>query len=404
MRRVAVTGLGIVSCLGNTRHDVLAALQEGRSGIELISERKTLGFRSSLGGRIKGLDPPDIPKRNLRQMSPACYFGVHAARQAIQDSAWGPAQIQNDRTALIIGCTGNYRDIYQQCHTFRDERLKLGGTALVRAMVDSASANLSVLLGTRGYSLTISAACATGAAAIGLAFQLIRGGMQDRAIAGGVHEDTWEYCCHFDALKAFSLREDEPTKASRPFDRHRDGLVPSAGSGLIVLEDLEQARERGANIYAELIGYAFTSDGNDMTIPSGEGSVRCMRQALQEAGTRPDEVDYINAHATSTPAGDVSEARAIAEVFGMGPYVSSTKSMTGHEQGACGSTEVIYTLLMMRDRFVAPTINLDELDPECEGINVVGNHAIEAKVDVAVSNAFGFGGVNTCLVFRKELG
>jgi 3-oxoacyl-[acyl-carrier-protein] synthase-1 len=226
--------------------------------------------------------------------------------------------------------------------------------------------------------------------------------MQDRAIAGGVHEDTWEYCCHFDALKAFSLREDEPTKASRPFDKHRDGLVPSAGSGLIVLEDLEAARQRGATIYAELIGYAFTSDGSDMTIPSGEGSVRCMRQALQDAGIRPDEVDYINAHATSTPVGDVSEARAIAEVFGRGPYVSSTKSMTGHEQGACGSTEVIYTLLMMRDRFVAPTINLDELDPECDGINLVANRAIEAKIDVAASNAFGFGGVNTCLVMRKD--
>lgn len=401
MRRVAITGLGIVSCLGNTRREVLAALQEGRSGIELIPERKTLGFRSSLGGRIKGLGPPDIPKRNLRQMGLGSYFGVHAARQAIEDTAWEPAQIQSDRTALIIGCTGNYRDIYQQCHTFRDEGLKLGGTALVRAMADSTSANLSVLLGTRGYSLTVSAACATGAAAIGLAFHLIRGGMQDRAIAGGVHEDTWEYFCHFDALKAFSLREDEPTKASRPFDRHRDGLVPSAGSGLIVLEDLEHARHRGANIYAELIGYAFTSDGSDMTIPSGEGSVRCMRQALQDAGIRPDEVDYVNAHATSTPVGDVSEAQAIAEVFGMGPYVSSTKSMTGHEQGACGSTEVIYTLLMMRDRFVAPTINLDELDPECEGIKLVANRGIEAKIDVAASNAFGFGGVNTCLVVRK---
>jgi 3-oxoacyl-[acyl-carrier-protein] synthase-1 len=226
--------------------------------------------------------------------------------------------------------------------------------------------------------------------------------MQDRAIAGGVHEDTWEYFCHFDALKAFSMREDEPTKASRPFDKHRDGLVPSAGGGLVVLEELEQARARGAAIYAELIGYAFTSDGNDMTIPSGEGSVRCMRQALQEAGVRADEVDYINAHATSTPVGDVSEAQAIGAVFGQGPYVSSTKSMTGHEQGACGSTEVIYTLLMMREGFVAPTINLDEVDPACEGIKLVANRAIGTRIGMAASNAFGFGGVNTCLVLRKD--
>ena len=224
----------------------------------------------------------------------------------------------------------------------------------------------------------------------------------DRALAGGVQEDSWEAACQFDALKAFSVREHEPTKASRPFDKHRDGLIPSAGSGLLVLEELEHAQRRGARIYAELIGYAFTSDGYDMTIPSGEGSVRCMRLALEAAGIRPDEVDYINAHATSTPLGDVSEARAIAEVFGKRPYVSSTKSMTGHELGACGSNELIYTLLMMRDQFIAPSINLDELDPKCDGINLVANHAIDAKIDVVASNAFGFGGVNTCVILRRH--
>ena len=402
MRRVVVTGIGIISCLGNNQRDVLAALQAGRSGIGLSPERKALGFRSSLAGRITGVDPPDVPKRNLRQMGPGTCFGVHAVRQALEDAGWEPTRIQSDRTAVIIGNAGNSQDTYRQCHMFRDEGLKLGGTALQKVMADTTSANLSVLLGTRGYTLTVSAACATGAAAIGLAFQLIRGGLQDRAIAGGVQEDTWEAFCHFDALKAFSVREDEPTKASRPFDRHRDGLVPSAGSGLLILEELEEARRRGARIYAELIGYAFASDGSDMTIPSGEGSLRCLRQTLQDAGIRPDEVDYINAHATSTPVGDVSEAQAIAEVFGKRPYVSSTKSMTGHELATCGSSEVIYTLLMMRDRFVAPNINLDELDPQCAGINLVANHAIEARIDVAASNAFGFGGVNTCLVLRRN--
>lgn len=401
MRRVAVTGLGIVSCLGNTRREVLEALQQGRSGIEFIPERKTLGFRGCLGGRIKGLEPPDVPKRNLRQMGPGSLVAVHAARQALEDAGLEPEQIKSERAAVIIGNIGNFQDIYRQCHAFHDERLKLGGTAYQRVMADSISANLSVLLGTRGYSVTVSAACATGAAAIGLAFQLVRGGVQDRAIAGGVQEDTWEYFCNFDALKAFSVQEAEPTRASRPFDMQRDGLVPSAGAGLLILEELESARRRGAKIYAELIGYTFTSDGYDMTIPSGEGSVRCMRQALQDGGIRPDEVDYVNAHATSTPVGDVVEAQAIAEVFGKRPYVSSTKSMTGHEQGAAGSNEVIYTLLMMQDQFVAPNINLDELDPQCDGINLVANRAIEAKIDVAASNAFGFGGVNTCVVLRK---
>lgn len=401
MRRVAITGIGIISCIGNNCQEVLESLRQGRSGIEFIPERKSLGFRSGLGGRIKDLEPPDIPKRNLRQMGPGSHIAVHATQQALADAELEPHQIKSDRTGIIIGNVGNFQDIYQQCHMFRDENLKLGGTALQKVMGDSVSANLSVLLGTRGYSLTVSAACATGAAAIGLAFQLIRGGLQDIGICGGVHEDTWEYFCQFDALKAFSVREGDPAKASRPFDTQRDGLVPSAGGGIVILEELEQARCRGAKIYAELIGYAFTSDGYDMTIPSGEGSVRCMEQALQDAGIAPDQVNYINAHATSTPVGDAVEAQGIARVFGKTPYVSSTKSMTGHEQGAAGSNELIYTLLMIEHNFIAPTVNLEEIDPKCEGINIVANQALEASIDIAASNSFGFGGVNTCLILKR---
>jgi 3-oxoacyl-[acyl-carrier-protein] synthase I len=402
MRRVVITGMGIVSCLGNSCQEVLEALQQGRSGIELIPERKLLGFRSSLGGRIKDLDMPDVPKRNLRQMGPASYLGVHATQQALEDARLEPQDVKHDRTGLVIGNTGNYRDTYQLCHMFYDEKLKLGGNGLQRVMCDSVSANLSVLLGTRGYSLTVSAACATGAAAVGLGLQLIRAGVQDRLICGGVHEDSWEYFCHFDALKAFSLREDEPTKASRPFDKYRDGLVPSAGAGILILEALEHARRRGAHIYGELVGYAFSSDGYDMTLPSGEGSIRCMEAALQDAGVIPSQVDYINAHATSTLVGDAMEAQAIAKVFGNRPYVSSTKSMTGHEQGAAGSSEIIYTLLMMTHSFMAPNINLEELDPECGGINLVANYPREGRIDVALSNSFGFGGVNTCVVLRRD--
>jgi 3-oxoacyl-[acyl-carrier-protein] synthase-1 len=285
---------------------------------------------------------------------------------------------------------------------FDDKSTKLGGTAMQRAMTDAVSANLSVLHGTQGYALTLSAACATGAAAIGLSAQLIKGGLQDLCICGGTQEDSWESVCHFDALQAFSRREDEPSKASRPFDKYRDGLVPSAGSGVVILEELEQARRRGARIYAELLGYAMTSDGYDMTVPSGEGSRRCMQLALEEAGIVPEQVDYINAHASSTAVGDVAEARAIAAVFGKGARVSSTKSMTGHELGAAGSTEVIYCLLMMQHNFVAPNINVEEIDPECGGINLVANQACETRIDVAASNSFGFGGVNTCLVVTRH--
>jgi 3-oxoacyl-[acyl-carrier-protein] synthase-1 len=401
MRRVVVTGIGILSCLGNDRREVLTALQEGSSGIEFIPERKELGFRCAIGGRIKALPLPNVPKRTLRQMGPGSYLATHATLQALDDAELELSQLQSDRVGIIIGNIGNMQDVYRQCRVFYDKTMKLGGTAYQKTMGCSVSANLSVFLGIRGQSFTVTAACATGAVAIGLGSQLIKLGAQDLCVCGGVQEDTWESICHFDALQAFSLREHEPTRASRPFDKHRDGLVPSSGCGIVVLEELEQAHRRGAKIYAELIGYAFTSDGYDMTIPSGEGNVRCMEGALRDAGIPPDQIDYINAHATSTPIGDIAEAQAIAKVFGKRPYVSSTKSMTGHELAAAGSSEVIYTLLMMEQQFIAPNINLDELDQQCKGINLVANQPLPARLDVAASNSFGFGGVNTCILLKR---
>src|SRR5919197_1216492 len=334
--------MGIVSAIGNNISEVLTSLQQGRSGIEFIPERKAMGFRSALGGRIKNLPPPNIPKRNLRQMGPGSLLAVHAVQQALEHAGLKPQQLRSDRAGVVMGNIGNAQDIYRQCRIFHDQTLKLGGTAMQKAMTDSVSANLTVLLGTQGYALTVSAACATGAVAIGLASQLIRWGLQDLCICGGTSEDGWEGVCHFDALQAFSIREDEPTKASRPFDKDRDGLVPSAGAGVVILEELAQARRRGARIYAELLGFAMNSDGFDMTIPSGEGSRRCLELALADAGIVPEQVDYINAHASSTPLGDVAEAQAIATAFGKRPPVSSTKSMTGHELGAAGSNELIY--------------------------------------------------------------
>jgi 3-oxoacyl-[acyl-carrier-protein] synthase-1 len=401
VRRVAITGRGIVSAIGNNVQEVLTSLQHGRSGLEFIPERKAMGFRSALGGRIKGLPPLNIPKRNLRQMGPGSVFAVHAAQQALEDAGVETPQLRSDRVGVIMGNIGNAQDIYQQCHLFHNQAQKLGGTAMQRVMTDSVSANLSVLLGTQGYALTVSAACATGAMAIGLASQLVKWGLQDLCIAGGTSEDGWETVCHFDALQAFSMREDEPTKASRPFDTYRDGLVPSTGAGVVVLEELEQARRRGARIYAELLSFASNSDGYDMTIPSGEGSVRCLERALKDADLAADQVDYINAHASSTLLGDVAEAQAIAKVFGKRPYVSSTKSMTGHELGAAGSNELIYSLLMMEHNFVAPNINIEAIDPQCAGINVLANQAREARINVAASNSFGFGGVNTCIILKR---
>jgi len=350
---------------------------------------------------LKDLPPPLVPKRALRQMGQGSYIAVPAVQQAIRDAGIEEEALQNDRTGIIIGNSGNMLDTYDQCNRFYALHEKLGGTALQRVMASSVSANLSVLLGTRGYCMTVSTACASGATAIGQACQLIRWGLQDRVICGGVQEGTWAYDCNFDALRVFSGREDEPQRASRPFDRYRDGLVPSGGCGIVVLEDGETASARGARVYGEVLGFGSNADGYDMTLPSGKGSEHCMELALKDAGLGPGDVDYINAHATSTVAGDAAEAKAIARVFGKKPLVSSTKSMTGHEIGAAGSNELIYTLLMMGHGFVAPSINIDEVDEACQGINIVANQARETEFQIAMSNSFGFGGVNACLIVKR---
>ena len=401
MRRVVITGLGICSSLGNDLASVRAALREGRSGIELIPERRELGFHSAIGGRIKDLVLPPIPPRTLRQMGPPSRIGAAAAYQAVADSGLPADDLKSERTAMIVGNAGCWKDVYDQTFDFHQKKLTLGGGSLARTMSDTVSANLSILLGTRGYSFSVAAACATGAVAIGHSYQLIKWGLQDRALCGGILEDTWEFACQFDALKAFSKREHEPQRASRPFDRHRDGLVPSAGASMLVLEELECAKRRGARIYAEISGYAFASDAHDMTQPSGDGGRRATLLALEDARLEPAAVTYINAHATSTQLGDVVEAEVLREIFGTGPFVSSTKSMSGHEGSASGANEIVYTALMMEGGFIAPNINLEELDPRCAGITIVANEALDEPIEAAVSNAFGFGGVNTCLVLRR---
>jgi 3-oxoacyl-[acyl-carrier-protein] synthase-1 len=394
--------MGIVSCLGNSLSEVCTALREGRSGIESLPERKELGFHSCLAGTIKNFESPEIPKRNLRQMSVSGAYATAAVREAIEVAGLEPELIENDRTGIIVGNTGNMADIFRNAYTMAHLKKSLPPGAVAQTMASSVSANLSVLLRTRGYAMTVSCACASGGSAIGQGAQLIRHGAQDRVLAGGVQEGSWEWSCNFDALRVFASDDGPPAEASRPFDRDRNGLVPSCGAGFVVLEELEQARARGATVLAELTGFASNSDGSDMTTPSGAGAVHCIRLALADAGIRPEDVDYVNAHATSTPVGDAVEARAIAEVFGDRPYVSGTKSMTGHETGAAGSNELIYTLLMMQHGFVAPTINVSQIDDDCRGIRLVTNQAVETPIRTAISNSFGFGGVNTCIVVTRH--
>ena len=403
MRRVAITGYGITSCLGKTRDDVAEALRAGRSGIGYRPDRKEQGFRSALAGtapEVDDLGGLGVARRTERQMGPATRLAVHASHHALAHSGLSTEEVAGDRTAMIIGHGGVARDVHQQIKAFHQEHKTLPGSALQRVMNDTISANLSILHGTRGVSFTVSAACATGAVAVGQAYQLIQRGIQDRALCGGFMEDSWEYACQFDALKALSVREDDPTRASRPFDADRDGLVPSAGGSICVLEDYDRAVERGATIYAEILGYSFASDAVDMTQPSGEGGRRAIQQALAEADVAPDEVEYVNAHATSTAVGDVVEARILGEIFGQAPWVSSTKSMTGHEGAAAGSTELVSTLLMLEHGFCAPSINIERLDPGCEGIRIA-RETVEQPLRTVASTSFGFGGVNTCLVLRS---
>lgn len=393
--------MGIVSPLGNNIAEVLDSLRDGRSGVELVPERKEHGIRSALVGTLKNFVPTNFEREHERHLHETSRVALTAAVQAVKDAGLTDDQVRSERTGAIVGECSNLGETYQQCHTRDVQKKRLTSLALARTMGSTVSANVNVILGVRGQCYSVMSACASGANAIGHGTQLIRLGLQDRVIAGGSQEGSWEFGCLFEALRVFSNREDAPTRASRPFDKDRDGLVPAQGAGFVVLEEYEQARARGATIYGEVLGYAANSDGLNMTTPSGEGGVRCMRMALADAHLNPDDIDYINAHATGTDVGDAAEAKGIVEVFGNHPFVSSTKSMTGHEVAAAGATELIYTLLMMQHGFVAPNINLDEVDPECAGMNIVANHAIDARLNIAMSNSFGFGGVNNVLVVAR---
>ena len=403
MRRVVVTGLGIVSSLGNNTAEVTRSLKATRSGIRFSETYKELGFRSHVHGAIDIDIEAAIDRKLRRFMGDGAAYNYIAMEQAIADAGLEERDISNQRTGLIMGSGGpSTSNQVAAADITREKGPKRVGPYMVpRAMCSTNSANLSTAFRIKGLSYSISSACSTSAHCIGNAAELIQLGKQDLMFAGGGEELHWTLSVMFDAMGALSSKfNDRPEAASRAYDRDRDGFVISGGGGTVVLEELEYARARGAKIYGELVGYGATSDGVDMVAPSGDGAARCMRLAIQGIGDTP--VDYINAHGTSTPVGDITELDAVREVFGDDlPKISSTKSLAGHSQGATGVHETIYSLLMMEHGFLAASANIDNLDPGAEGMPIV--RAVEEGVDVdcVMSNSFGFGGTNASLVFKK---
>jgi 3-oxoacyl-[acyl-carrier-protein] synthase-1 len=403
MRRVVVTGMGIVSSIGNNAQEVVASLREARSGITAAEDYAKLGFRSQVHGSLKVDLETSVDRRARRFMGDGAAYAWLAMNQAIQDAGLEEKDISNPRTGLIVGSGGpSTRAIVAAADTTRQSGPKrVGPFAVPKAMSSTCSANLSTWFKTKGVNYSISSACSTSANCIGNAAEMIQWGKQDMMFAGGAEELDWTLSVLFDAMGAMSSKYNAtPEKASRAYDKNRDGFVISGGGGIVILEELEHAKARGAKIYAELVGYGATADGADMVAPSGEGAVRCMKMALQNV---KGPVDYINPHATSTPVGDIPEIDAIREVFGSRamPPISATKSLTGHSQGAAGVHEAIYTLLMMRHGFIAESANIEELDPAVADAPIVRSRIDNAKIDVAMSNSFGFGGTNAVLVFQR---
>ncbi|MDE2295937.1 MAG: beta-ketoacyl-ACP synthase I [Gammaproteobacteria bacterium] len=402
MRRVVVTGMGIVSCLGNDLDTVSSALAEGRSGIRAMPRYAELGLRSRVAGVPEIVLEEQLDRRDLRFMGDAAAYAAISMKSAIADAGLTESQISHVRTGLIAGTGGGSpANLVEAADLLRERGVrKVGATRVPRTMCSTVAACLATSFKIKGVSFSVTSACATSAHCIGVAAEQIRWGNQDVMFCGGGEEEHWSLTCLFDAMGALSsARNDAPQAASRAYDAQRDGFVIAGGGGMIVLESLEHAQARNARIHAELVGYGVSADGQDMVQPSGEGAVRCMRQALD--GLQGGSIDYLNTHGTSTPVGDVIELKAVREAFGASiPPISSTKSLTGHSLGAAGVQEAIYCLLMMRDGFVAGSANIDALDEACADFPIL--RATERRrVDTAMSNSFGFGGTNATLVFRR---
>jgi 3-oxoacyl-[acyl-carrier-protein] synthase-1 len=403
MRRVVVTGMGIVSSIGNTTQEVVASLREAKSGIVRADKYAELGFRSQVHG-MPTLDASQVVDRRAMRFHAAGTAWNHVAMdQAILDAGLSEAEVSNERTGIIMGSGGpSAHMIVESADLTRTKGPKrVGPFAVPKAMSSTASATLAVWFKIKGVNYSISSACATSNHCIGNAYEQIQYGKQDMIFAGGCEELEWELSVLFDAMGAMSSAyNDRPATASRAYDKNRDGFVIAGGAGVLVLEEYEHAKARGAKIYAEVAGYGATSDGHDMVAPSGEGAVRCMRQAL---ATVKCPIDYINPHATSTPVGDVKEIEALRDVFGVGdkcPPISATKSLTGHSLGATGVQEAIYSLLMMQNGFICESANIEELDPEFADMPILRERRDNVKLGAVLSNSFGFGGTNATLVFK----
>ncbi|MGA7250268.1 MAG: beta-ketoacyl-ACP synthase I [Pseudolabrys sp.] len=402
MRRVVVTGMGIVSSIGNNTQEVLASLREAKSGIVRAKKYAELGFRCQVHG-APTLDAADVvDRRAMRFLGSGAAWNHVAMEQAIRDSGVEEKDISNERTGIVMGSGGpSCRAIIEAADTARSKGPKrVGPFAVPKAMSSTASATLATWFKIKGVNYSISSACATSNHCIGNAAELIQWGKQDLMFAGGCEELDWSLSVLFDAMGAMSSKYNEtPQKASRAYDKDRDGFVIAGGAGVLVLEELERAKARGAKIYSEVVGYGATSDGYDMVAPSGEGAVRCMKMAIENVKV---PVDYINPHATSTPIGDVKEIEAIREVFGTKcPPISATKSLTGHSLGATGVQEAIYSLLMMQSGFICESANIEDLDPAFADMPIVRERQDNVKLGCVLSNSFGFGGTNASVVFKR---
>ncbi len=403
-RRVVITGMGIYSCIGENKEQVVDSLYMGRSGIGLDPARKEMGYRSALTGILRKPDLKLALNRRQRTMlsehgAYAYMATVEAMTQAGIDADW----LKNHEVGILYGNDSSAEAVVHGADVIRGKHntMLVGSGNIFQSMNSTLTMNLSTIFNLRGINFTLSGACASGSHAIGMAYLLIRQGLQECVLCGGAEEVNVFSMGNFDALGAFSIREDEPERASRPFDKNRDGLVPSGGGATLVVESYESAMSRGATILAEVVGYGFSSNGEHISVPNVDGPVRSLRMALQDAGMTPAQIGYVNAHATSTPIGDLNEARAIDEVFGDSkPYVTSTKSLTGHEMWMAGASEIIYSTLMMQRDFIAPNLNFEEPDEASCRLNIPAER-VDCGFDAFLSNSFGFGGTNSTLIIKK---
>ena len=402
--RVVITGMGIYSCIGTSLQEVQAALYEGRSGIIYDAERKKYGYRSALTGAVPAPQLKELLGRRERiSMGEESEYAYMATLEAMATARIDADYLKTHEVGILYGNDSVAESVILTNDRIREKQdtTLVGSGAVFRTMNSTVTMNLSTLFALRGVNMTISAACASGSHAVGLGYLLLQSGMQEMILCGGAQETNKYSMGSFDGLGVFSMREDTPEQASRPFDASRDGLVPSGGAATLVLETYESAQRRGAPILAEVVGYGFSSNGGHISTPNVEGPAQAMARALANASMQASQIDYINAHATSTPIGDANEAKAIHQIFGSQTPVSSTKSMTGHECWMAGASEIIYSILMMQHDFIAPNINIERLDEDSQKLNII-THTQERPIKAFLSNSFGFGGTNSALVVKSE--